>query len=193
MSDDTTVQNPISKTDAKELKALVRSDYRMLQDELARRREDLTDLIQEESRKRNAENQARAEKEFKALQRRVKTLNDAIVSKVQELGEEGWTDRYRGRGDNTRFPNPHDYTVTIPNLERLTPPEVNNQDLQDAEKSLRDNYYTASRSLDRQEADFVRELTLLSVTSETAREFITSLPTPESLLPAPQIIAQLTD
>ncbi len=122
------------------------------------------------------------------LIRRVKNLNGAIIEKLTELSDEGWQRRLgaynRHSGEFTEF-DPADFTVQIPNLARLAPPTRDNSDLLAARDTIHEQWQSAMRNLERQEADFIRDLTLQSVTSEAAREFIVALPTPEQLIEAP--------
>jgi putative protein kinase ArgK-like GTPase of G3E family len=179
----------ITKSDAKDLKALVRSDYKFLRDELSRRRTDLEQQVQDEREQRKEEDEKAAARELAALVRRVNTLNDAIIAKLTELSSEGWKQRgggYRYDQNGGNEITPHSFTVNF-NFDSLVPPSRDNSDLNKANETIYAQYVEAMRSIERNESDFVRELTLQSVTSEAAREFITALPTPEQLITAPQL------
>jgi hypothetical protein len=175
----------ITKTDARTLTSLVRNDYKMLNSELGRRKVALEDEIGEQRAAREAEDRAIANKEMAGLLRRVNNLNQAIVEKLTELRNDGWTHYNYGHRDGF---DPHRFTVKL-STEGFMPPQRDNADLQELNRQLNNDFYEASASLDRQEADIVRQLALQSVTSDGAREMILSLPTPESLLSAPQLPA----
>jgi hypothetical protein len=189
MTEETVDVTPqITKTDARDLKSLVRNDYKMLQSELSRRAGRLDEEINAIRQERHEEDEAAAAKELAGLTRRVNSLNAAIVAKISELAEAGWTSRpggYYGRSDEI---SPHAFTVKF-QFGNLTPPSRDNSDIEEASSQVREQAHDAKLGLDRAEADFIRELTLQSVTSESARVFITALPTPESLLPQPALTA----
>lgn len=184
----------MTKTDAKELKALVRNDTKVLDNELQRRRDKIDKQLAKIAEERKAEDEATLRKEINGLMRRVKNLNEAIVEKLSELADEGWTvDRRNYRymySNGTGEIDPHTFTVEA-NFSGLLPPDRDNSDLQEAYETLNEEYYNASSSLQSREAEMLRELTLRSVTTEAAQEFIMDLPTPEKLLPAPTIVQQL--
>ncbi len=181
-----TLTPPITKTDARDLKALVRNDYKMLQSELGRRRQRLSDEIQAIRQERDEEDGVLVAKELAGLTRRVNSLNAAIVAKLTELGEAGWASK---RYNNTRQNlDPNAFTVKF-NLDNLVPPSRDNSDIDAANEEVISQARDARCNLERAEADFIRDLTLQSVTSGAARDFIIALPTPESLLPQPALTA----
>lgn len=185
----------ITKTDARTLTSLVRNDYKMLNKELGRRKERLSDEIRDQRVERQTEDEAEAKRELAGLVRRVDNLNKAIVTRLTELRDAGWghvnTYRTTPAGGLTNTFDPHNFSVTF-NSAGFVPPERDNDDLAALSRELDSDYYEAVSSLDRQEADIVRKLALQSVTSDGAREMILSLPTPESLLSAPTALPSST-
>ena len=179
----------ITKTDARTLTSLVRSDYKMLNSELGRRKVRLESEIRTQQEERQEEDEAEAKRELAGLVRRVDTLNKAIVARLTELRDAGWShvNSYRTGPQGHAF-DPHNFSVTF-NAAGFTPPERDNSDLAGLRSQLDSDFYEATSSLDRQEADIVRKLALQSVTSDGAREMILSLPTPESLLSRPALEA----
>ncbi len=181
----------ITKTDARDLKSLVRNDYKMLYNELERRSDTLHEELNEVRSERDDEDSALAASTLSGLVRRVNNLNDAIVEKLTELGEAGWTSQHHYVGYNDKRSNelqPHAFTVKF-NFDTLIPPERDNSDITDASQEVSRRMHDAQRALESAEADFLRDLTLQSVTSNAARDFITSLPTAESLLARPALTA----
>lgn len=207
----------LTKTDAKELKALVRRDNEILMGELTRRHDDFFALINKDKVERldvvNEERQSRDEADTKAanaalakLQKRVQSLNEAIVETLTELSEDGWAYSRRTRGygvTGERQPvNPHAHAVSIPYLDQLTPPGRDDSDLDEQEAEIKEEtrkaldavasqYNEAKRTLETQEADMLRDLTLQSITTEAAREFILEMPTAAELLPPPEGVEAL--
>lgn len=200
-----TVIPALTKTDARELRSLVKKDTQILLDELDYRRSDFMGqiheqgqvelgVIQEELTER-VEADARAnDAVFAKIQRRIDSLNKAIVETLTDLGEAGWTDgRYGGSID------PHRHTVVLPDTHRLLPPNRDNSDLDDQsavirakvhamEATLQQEYQVAKRDLETEEASIHRNLTLQSITTEAAQEFILGMPEVESLLPTPEAL-----
>lgn len=187
MTDEIEVVPQITKTDARDLKSLVRGDYKMLQNELSRRANRLQNNLRDIRSERVEEDKAAAKTEVAGLIRRVNNLNDAIVAKMTELSAAGWTNNPYGNGyvRDTEM-SPHAFTVSF-NIENLIPPTRDNSDLNDAQTDINDQEHEAALGLEKAEADFIRELTLQSVTGEAARDFIIALPTPESLITAPAL------
>ena len=183
----------LTKTDARELKSLVKNDTRMLKDELDTRlsefRSQINQAMNEELQavkteriERNEEDEKLAERAMKRIQGRINTLNEAIIKQMTEMSEEGWT--YYNGGQIS----PHGWTVELSSQSRhLTPPARDNSDLDEREETIRTKYNTlldevwsqynqAERQLDQQEASVTRELTLQSITTEKAQEFILNMP-----------------
>ena len=186
MSENTVVEPTITKSDARDLKALVKNDVRILHEQLKKREQDLGSQLRAEWERRDQEATAQAEAELKNLQKRVTNLNKAIVEKVEELSKAGWKHSY-GRGDRRKAIDPTHFTVSIP-VENLMPPSVDFSDLQAASEALTQAYWNTRHDLDRQEGEMIRELTLRSITTTAARDFILEMPTAESLLPTPTIL-----
>lgn len=187
MSDETPVKQ-LTKTDARELKSLVRSDTKILLNTLTQRREQMDAAIRQEYKRREGENQKAARKELAALVRRVNSLNEAIVKKLQELSDEGWMQQeYHHRVVPIQ---PSQFTVSL-SVKSLVPPNSVETQLSEASEALNQQYWDAQRAVEAREGEMIRELTLMSVTSDTAREFILDMPTPESLLPTPEVLQRL--
>lgn len=184
MSDKTETKPQLTKTDAKELKALVRSDTKATTEELRRRYHEIRNAIDREREKMEKENEQEAMNEVADLMKGVKALNEKIVSKLNKLSEAGWTRQAGYRGPEPI--NPHDFTVSLKGLNNLIPPTKENP--RSLAIEVDEQYHAAQRQLERQEADMIRELTLRSVTSDAARDFILSMPTPEQLLPVPESV-----
>lgn len=184
MTETTTDKPQLTKTDAKELKALVRSDTKATAEELRRRYHEIRNAIDREREQMEKENEKEATKEVADLMKDVKALNEKIVSKLNKLSDAGWTKQAGYRGPEPI--NPHDFTVSLKGLNNLIPPTKDNP--RSLAIELDEHYRAAERQLERQEADMIRDLTLRSVTSEAARDFILSMPTPEQLLPVPDSV-----
>jgi hypothetical protein len=177
----------LTKTDARDLKSLVRSDTKILQSTLEQRYRQMDTQLGQEVRRREGENKKVAQKELAALVKRVNTLNEAIVKRLKELSDEGWMQQeYR----KVVPIQPSKFTVSF-QVKDLVPPDSVESQLTEAYESLTQQYWDAKRAVEVREGEMIRELTLMSVTSDTAREFILDMPTPESLLPTPQILQQL--
>ncbi len=178
----------ITKTDARTLTSLVRRDYEMLSTELGHRKNILETELRDQRIEREKEDDAIASRELAGLVRRVTTLNNAISAKLTELRDAGWTHRnnqYRPTHDSF---DPTGFGVTF-NGSGFVPPERDNSDIEAQQTQLDSDFYAVRSTLERQEADIVRQLALQSVTSDGAREMILSLPTPESLLSMPALEA----
>lgn len=198
----------LTKTDARELKSLVSRDTKILLEELEfrheryrnaldeRRSEELR-AIMEEREARDEADQVLLEKEMGKIQRRIDTLNEAIRETLGDLAEAGW----RSPGADTII-NKGQWEVGL-NLGttryggvRLLPPTRDDEDLAARDLAAKEEYSRAVEALDNaynearrqvtgREADVLRDLTLQSITTEAAREFILEMPTSDDLLPAP--------
>ncbi len=192
----------LTKTDARELKTLVRRDTELLLEELKYRRGDFTGKVNAEKKRRlsevDEEREARqkadrdeADKALKRIQSRVDSLNKAIVETLAEMVAEGWSGRFG------RHIDPHAFTVSLnPSVGQFQPPGRDDSDLDEraitiqreldeVADAIHESYREAKRTLETREADMLRDLTLQSITTEAAREFILEMPTVEDLLPAP--------
>ena len=195
----------LTKTDARELKALVSRDTKILGDELNYRYNLYIDALVEQRRsaaaeikaetdRRNAEDAVTLEREIRRITRRVDALNKSIRETLDEMEEAGWRARVNrsGVGDKSNF------MVQMPQaFQYLLPPTRDNSDLkardeeinkahQDAMNDLGERYHEARRNLTGREAEILRDLTLQSISSEAAREFILNMPSSDSLLAAPK-------
>lgn len=197
----------LTKTDARELKSLVSRDTKVLLEELEFRHGSYEAQLRHQYQ---AEHQAIAEervvreeadkvalaKVTSKVSRRIDNLNEAIMATLKELEAAGW----RTPGHET-ITNKGGWLVSRANY-RLLPPERDDSDLADREKAAQEAYRQASEDLDAayrearrittgREADVLRDLTLQSITTEAAREFILEMPTSDDLLPAPSGVAAL--
>ncbi len=192
----------LTKTDARELKSLVSRDTKILLEELEFRNQTYEaelhhqhQAAQEEIRKerqdREEADEAQLAKEMSKISRRIETLNKAIMTTLEELEEAGWrTPGYDTITNKDRWMVPS-------RMSRLLPPERDDSDLAEREEEARQAYRQASEDLAQayrearrvatgREADVLRDLTLQSITTEAAREFILEMPTSDDLLPAPK-------
>lgn len=192
----------LTKTDARELKSLVSRDTKVLLEELEFRNESYqtqlhNQLVAEQediSRERHAReeaDQALLAKEMTKISRRIDSLNAAIMATLEELEATGW----RTPGDSS-ITNKSLWMVAPRAGLRLLPPDRDDSDLADRDKASQKAYHEAIAALAKayrearrittgREADVLRDLTLQSITTEAAREFILEMPTSDDLLPAP--------
>lgn len=191
----------LTKTDARELKSLVSRDTKVLLEELEFRNQSYEaqlhrqyvaeqEAIRDERKSREEADQALLSREMSKISRRIDTLNKAIVATLEELEDAGW----RTPGATTIVNKGH--WMVPERSTRLLPPDRDDSDLADREDAAREAYQQASQELSQayrearrvttgREADVLRDLTLQSITTEAAREFILEMPTSDDLLPAP--------
>lgn len=204
----------LTKTDARELKSLVKNDTAILMEELDHRRtgfareldaqlEEALESINEARRNRDDEDAKTAARVLSKIQGRITNLNKAIVEAMTELGEAGWTSPHARRyGRTAEGLNPHEWTVALPNVSGLRPPSRDDSDLDEQRKAitakheavfeaLTEEYRVARRDLAAQEASINRDLVLQSITTEAAKEFVLNMPTVENLLPAPESLVAI--
>lgn len=192
----------LTKTDARELKSLVSRDTKVLLEELEFRNQSYEaqlhrqyvaeqEAIRDERKSREEADQALLSREMSKISRRIDTLNKAIVATLEELEDAGW----RTPGATTIVNKGH--WMVPERSTRLLPPDRDDSDLADREDAAREAYQQASQELSQayrearrvttgREADVLRDLTLQSITTEAAREFILEMPTSDDLLPAPK-------
>ena len=192
----------LTKTDARELKSLVSRDSKILLEELQYRYGIYMDSLQaqyraeqkaigEERAAREQADEAALAREMSKVQRRVDTLNVAIGETLVALEDAGW----RSPGNVGGITGRTRWMIGLPS-DRLLPPSRDDEDLknrtlaadkshQQAMEDLNENYQEARRMVVGREADMLRSLTLQSITTEAAREFILEFPTSNDLLPAP--------
>lgn len=177
---------PITKTEARELKALVRSEFKVLGDELFRRRNQLKDQLDAETRKISDQQKVTANPFMKTVNRKADELRREAEKARDALIEAG----YEGVPENlVRITMPTfgagGYVLEATGSIRL--PDAF-KDVAKAQKQLTDEYYEVERQIERMEQDFIRELTLSQLESSEAKEFFNRVPTAEQLLPAPKIL-----
>lgn len=200
----------LTKTDARELKSLVARDTKVLISELDYRKSvydaDLTrqyreelEAIEEERGARNAADEAIMAKEMAKIQRRIDVLNEDIMALLKHLEEEGWHSPNR-----ETIQNKSDWLLNSPGYksQRVFAPARDDSDLNERQQVTNETYYAtvnalaesyreAQRQVIGREADVLRNLTLQSITTEAAREFILDMPSSHDLLPPPPGIEAL--
>jgi hypothetical protein len=155
----------------------------------------LTSKYMAEKAHRDATDRAALEASLIPVTEGLRALNAQIVELVEGLAASGWTTM-------GGIPvNPHGYAIELHNrFSAIRPPARDDGALDEEYEAEKDRINAirsqvmaqadaADRSVQAREAEMLRDLTLMSITTEAAREFILSMPTAEMLLPPPEGLA----
>lgn len=181
----TDTQKPMTRTEARDLKALVRSEYRVLGDEVQRRAMELT----REAEEWYEAQQADTDKALKPFQRRLAKLEREFKAEVKKLTKE-----IEATGlvlSPAPYNNKAEFAYTEVNWSRWTATEVGGKTFRDVEHAIYMETHRVERELERTEQNMIRDLTLRTLGSDEAVEFFHSIPTAETLLPRPDVMAAL--
>jgi hypothetical protein len=174
---------PMTKTEARELKSLVRADFDALEEAVQVRVQNFDRIILKERQRRNKEVSQEVAARFAALRRRFRKLQHDAEDMFDELEKEGWDINSYGSGP---------FQVNL-DLDRVKPPNYDDhEDLQEASEELWVQSTQAESDLTTQKNQFLRDLTLNMLESDEAIAFVHSIPTVEQALPASTLIAQLS-
>jgi hypothetical protein len=140
-------------------------------------------VIRAERQRRNKETEKVVNAKFSALRRRFRKLQHDTEEMVDQLEREGWQVNSYGSGP---------FSVNL-DLDRVKPPNYDDHDdLSEANEALYTQAADAEYDLNATKNQFLRDLTLNMLESEEAIAFVKNIPTVEQALPAPTLIAQLT-
>lgn len=174
---------PMTKTEARELKTLVRSDFDTLEDRLSQRDKELHGILNRERSRRNKEAEQEVNRQFSNLRRRFRRLQRDTEEFMDELEGKGWNvgTKYGGK--------PFSVELT---LQGVRPPKYDDHpDLDEARTFLIEQYSEALETIVTKRAEMLRQLTLNMLESDEAIEFFENMPTAENLLPPPPLVKQL--
>ena len=162
----------MSKTERTELRSIVKQQFRVLLAEVDQRRAELLASVEEEI----AQRFAAADQTWSAFEHKVHEITMAANRQFNDaLYEFGYEERSGSEKQWVRAPS-----MTQPNGERI---EMRRLAQARIEAQIRD----ARVTLNRQEADLLRDLAVGALESDAAREFLAAIPSVGELVPAARL------
>lgn len=172
----------MTKTDRKELTSVVRSEFKILRNELRNREMQLASKIRAELEAEAKDATQEAIAAAAALEERADQLERDATALVREMREQGLEPQgYRGSIIRIDFDN----RWQAKDIDRRVQQQLN---------AIKTQRGAAELQLDRNEQDLVKELSVGALETEEAKTFLAKIPTLDQLLPAPEAVhAQLNE
>lgn len=170
----------MTKTEARELKSLVKSDFATLETRVDSRYHDMQSKLKQERLRRNQEIQKAARKELSSLRAQYTRLANKTQETLDELTAQGWA------ASNFRI-----FECKF-NIDNIKPPNYDkHEDLDEEQDLLYDRYRSVKEGLQDEKSRLLRQLVLNTLKTDEAKAFLSEIPTAEDVLPTPDFIKAL--
>ncbi len=166
----------MTKTDRKELTSVVRSEFKILKEELRNREMQIASKIRDELEAESKEVVQIAIDRAAEIERKSKELEAEAAALVDEMRREGLEPQgYRGSIIRIDFDN----RWQAKDIDRRVQRELNN---------IKTQRGAAELQLARNEQDLVKGLSVGALETEEAKAFLAKIPSLDQLLPSPESV-----